>query len=104
MHAPADADSPVTRRNLRAVTGDGAAFSLMAGIGESFIAAFALAVGISAVPVGLVSTVPMLAGAVLQHISPAAGAQRRTRGPAVRTSRKKTAAAVETGLPGSLRI
>lgn len=44
----------------------------MVGIGETYLAAFALAAGMGEVAAGLVSTVPLLAGAVLQLCSPAA--------------------------------
>ena len=52
--------------------GDGLAFSFMVGIGESYIAAFALALGLGDVAAGLVATVPMLVGALLQLVTPAA--------------------------------
>lgn len=52
--------------------GDGVSFSVMVGIGESYLPAFALALGHGDVTAGLVATVPMLAGALLQLASPAA--------------------------------
>jgi len=71
----------VLRRNLRAIVGDGVGFSVMVGVGESYIAAFALAAGLGAITAGLVATLPMLVGAVFQLVSPAAvrrlGSQRR---------------------------
>jgi MFS family permease len=60
------------RHDLRAMLGDGLAFSIMVGIGESFVAPFALALGLGDVTAGLVATAPMLAGAVLQLVTPAA--------------------------------
>ena len=60
------------RRDRRAIVGDGISFSLMVGMGESYLAAFALAGGLGAVAAGLVATLPVLAGAVLQLVSPAA--------------------------------
>jgi len=60
------------RRDLRAMLGDGVSFSVMVGIGESYLPAFALALGHGDVTAGLVATVPMLAGALLQLASPAA--------------------------------
>ncbi|MFO0688068.1 MAG: MFS transporter [Myxococcota bacterium] len=60
------------RRDLRAMLGDGVAASVMVGIGESYLPAFALALGHGDVVSGLVATVPMLAGALLQLASPAA--------------------------------
>jgi MFS family permease len=51
--------------------GDGLAFSFMVGIGESFVAPFALALGFGDVTAGLVTTAPMLAGALLQLVTAA---------------------------------
>jgi len=58
-----------TRANLRASTADGAAFGVMVGAGETYFAAFALAVGLGEISAGLVSSVPLLAGGILQLIS-----------------------------------
>jgi MFS family permease len=58
-----------TRANLRASTADGAAFGVMVGAGETYIAAFALAVGLGEVSAGLVSSVPLMAGGILQLVS-----------------------------------
>jgi len=58
-----------TRANLRFSTADGATFGIMVGVGETYIAAFALAIGLGEVSAGLVSSVPLLAGGVLQLIS-----------------------------------
>lgn len=60
------------RGDLRAMLGDGASFSVMVGIGETYLPAFALAAGLGEVAAGLVATVPLVAGAMLQLISPAA--------------------------------
>ena len=60
------------RRDLALVRADGVAFSLMVGVGETYLAAFALALGNSDVAAGLLSALPMLAGGVLQLIAPAA--------------------------------
>lgn len=53
----------------------------MVGMGEMYIPAFALAVGLSSLSAGLVATLPMLAGAVLQLATPIGvarlGSQRR---------------------------
>lgn len=57
------------RSNLRASTADGATFGIMVGAGETYFAAFALAVGLGEVSAGLVSSVPLLAGGILQLIS-----------------------------------
>jgi MFS family permease len=55
----------------RAMVGDAVAFSVMVGIGETYVPAFALAVGLGDVTAGLVATLPVLAGAVLQLVTPA---------------------------------
>lgn len=61
-----------TRRDLRAMTADGAVFSVMVGIGETYLPAFVLAAGMGELAAGLVATLPMVAGSLLQLISPAA--------------------------------
>ena len=60
------------RRDLALVRADGVAFSLMVGVGETYLAAFALALGNSDVASGLLSALPMLAGGILQLIAPSA--------------------------------
>jgi MFS family permease len=62
---------PKLRRTLRLITAEGAAYSAMVGIGESYLAAFALALGMSNVVAGLVAVFPMLAGGLLQLATPA---------------------------------
>jgi MFS family permease len=47
-------------------------FSAMVGLGEAYVPAFALAAGLGEVAAGLVASVPMLAGAVLQLVTPVA--------------------------------
>jgi MFS family permease len=59
------------RRDLRAIQADGVAFSLMVGLGETYIPAFALALGLGEITAGLVVAIPLLAGAVLQLAAPA---------------------------------
>jgi MFS family permease len=66
------------RHDLRAMSLDAAAFSVMVGIGESYLAAFALAVGVGQTGAGLLASVPPVAGAVLQLVSPAAVARLRS--------------------------
>ena len=58
-----------TRANLRASMADGATFGVMVGVGESYLAAFALAIGLGEISAGLVSSIPLLAGGILQLIS-----------------------------------
>ncbi len=60
------------RTDLRSILGEGAAHSIMVGVGESYLPAFVLAMGMGQVAAGLITTIPLLAGAVLQLISPAA--------------------------------
>lgn len=52
--------------------GDGVACSVMIGIGENYLAPFALALGMGELVAGLIASVPFLAGAVLQLLSPIA--------------------------------
>ena len=61
-----------TRSDLRSILGDGIAFSLMVGMGETYLPAFVLALGMGQVAAGLIGTIPLLIGAVLQLVSPAA--------------------------------
>lgn len=61
--------APTTRANLRACTADGAAFGAMVGLGETYLAAFALAIGLGEISAGLISSLPMLAGGLLQMVS-----------------------------------
>jgi MFS family permease len=58
------------RRSLRACTFDGTAHAAMVGFGETYFPAFALMLGASPVQVGLLVTVPILAGACFQTFSP----------------------------------
>lgn len=60
------------RRDLHACTGDGATYSLMVGVGETYLPAFVLAIGLGEVASGLITTVPVVIGSVLQLISPQA--------------------------------
>src|SRR5438270_593907 len=60
------------RKNLRNSVSDGAAFSVMVGIGETYFPAFVLAMGMGEIASGLIASVPLLMGAILQMISPVA--------------------------------
>ena len=60
------------RRDLRASLGDGAGYGGMVGFGETYFSAFALAVGLGELMAGLVASLPLLAGGILQTISPLA--------------------------------
>lgn len=60
------------RRDLRLMVREGCAHSIMVGVGESYLPAFVLAMGMGQVAAGLITTIPLLAGAVLQLVSPLA--------------------------------
>jgi MFS family permease len=55
---------------MRCSVGDAAAYSVMVGIGETYLPAFALALGTGETFAGLIATVPMLTGAALQLATP----------------------------------
>lgn len=57
------------RRNMLASTSDAAAYGVMVGVGETFLPAFALAVGLGEVTAGIVGSVPLLAGGLLQLVT-----------------------------------
>lgn len=57
------------RDNLRASAIDGVFYGGMVGIGETYLGAFALALGMSEVTSGLVASLPMVAGGAMQLIS-----------------------------------
>jgi MFS family permease len=58
--------------------GDAAGYGAMAGIAEAYLPAFGLAVGMSPVTAGLLASLPLLAGGVLQLIAPRAIARVRS--------------------------
>lgn len=58
------------RKDVRFSLQEGAAYSLMVGLGETYLPAFALALGMGEVTAGLISNVPLLAGALIQLIVP----------------------------------
>lgn len=55
---------------MRVSTADATSFGVMVGVGETYLPAFALAVGLGEVTAGLVGSLPLLIGGVLQAISP----------------------------------
>ncbi|MFH2001536.1 MAG: MFS transporter, partial [Planctomycetota bacterium] len=67
------------RRDLRAIYGDGVSYSLMVGLGETYIPAFVLTLGMGEVAAGWIVSIPMMAGAILQLVSPAAVAWLKSR-------------------------
>jgi MFS family permease len=60
----------VVRRHLRLSLADGVSHSVMLGMGETYFAAFALAMSMSDLESGLVGTVPMFIGGLLQLFAP----------------------------------
>lgn len=68
--APLAREAAVLRRDLAYVHTDAIAHAVMMGTGETYIAAFALALGFGDIVAGAVASGPLLAGAVLQLISP----------------------------------
>lgn len=67
---PVDSPASQLRTDLTAIRADGAFYSVMVGVGETYLPAFALAMGIGEVASGLIATIPMLLGGVLQLVSP----------------------------------
>ncbi len=59
-----------SRKNIQLSFLDACSFSLMVGIGETFIPAFVIAMGLGSVKAGLVSSIPLLAGGLMQLLSP----------------------------------
>jgi hypothetical protein len=57
------------RRNMAASTSDATAYGVMVGVGETFLPAFALAVGLGEITAGVVASVPLMAGGILQLTS-----------------------------------
>jgi MFS family permease len=66
---------------MRAMRADGALFSVMVGAGETYLPAFALALGAGEIAAGLLAGLPLLGAAVLQLVTPyavrALGSHRR---------------------------
>lgn len=67
----AEDDLPAsTRRDLAASAADAASFSVMVGAGENYISPFAVALGAGNIATGLLATLPIFAGSILQLITP----------------------------------
>lgn len=58
------------RKDLRNITAEGSAYSVMAGLGEASFPAFVLALGHSQVSAGLIATLPLFLGSLLQNLCP----------------------------------
>src|SRR5688572_11261291 len=64
-------DSQQLRSDLRYSFADGLAYSMMVGLGETFISAFVLSRGHGEISASLISTMPMFLGAIIQLAAPA---------------------------------
>lgn len=60
----------ILRRNMRASLIDGTTYSVMLGLGELYLAAFLLEMSSDQVASGLITTIPVLLGCLLQLVSP----------------------------------
>ena len=60
------------KRDLRLSIGDGTAYGVMIGVGETYLQAFVLEIGKGEIFAALIATVPQLIGSLLQLISPTA--------------------------------
>jgi MFS family permease len=58
------------RRDLHSISGDGISHAAMIGLGETYFPAFALALGHGEAAAGLLGSAPLLAGALLQLVTP----------------------------------
>ncbi len=58
------------RRDLWISTADAVAYAVMVGCGETYLPAFALALGLGPVAAGMMASVPILFGAVMQLVTP----------------------------------
>ena len=58
------------RHNMRVSVADATSHGLMVGIGETYLPAFALAIGLGEVTAGLVGSLPLMMGGLLQVVTP----------------------------------
>lgn len=70
MQAASAAKKKLLRRNLSAMNADGFSFSVMVGIGETYLPAFVLARGMGELTAAMIATVPILLGSLLQLTAP----------------------------------
>ena len=70
--APPPQSAPVLKRDLRLNVADGALYGVMVGGGETYLQAFVLAIGLGEVFAGLIASLPVLIGSLLQLVSPRA--------------------------------
>lgn len=59
----------LARDNLRCSMADAGSYGAMVGLGETYLPAFALALGLSETSAGLVASLPVVAGGVMQLVS-----------------------------------
>ncbi len=71
MNGSEPRDPERLRRDLRSSVNDGVAHASMVGMGETYVPAFALALGHGEVAAGLLAAAPLVLGAALQLITPA---------------------------------
>ena len=62
--------SKILKRNLAAMNADGLSFSIMVGMGETYLPAFVLARGMGELTAAMIATVPILLGSLLQLAAP----------------------------------
>lgn len=60
------------KRDLRLSVSEGSVYGLMVGVGETYLQAFVLAIGMGEVFAALIAALPQLVGSVLQLVSPMA--------------------------------
>lgn len=70
LSADAAAGGGRLRTDLRSIVTDGACYNVMVGIGETYFSAFVLSLGMSGVACGLLTSLPMVCGALIQLIAP----------------------------------
>lgn len=76
--SPARSVRSPLRTDLRLSVADGVSFSLMVGLGETYLPAFVLFLGLGEVVSGLIATVPVFIGSLLQLASPGMVARLRS--------------------------
>lgn len=67
---PIQSSSSESQRDFRISYADAASCSLMVGLGETYLPAFGLTVGLSQISAGLLSSLPLLTGGVIQLLAP----------------------------------
>lgn len=70
LPSPRERRFPHLRQNLVYSASEAGAYGAMVGMGETYLPAFALALGMGEVTAGIVASAPMLLGGIMQSISP----------------------------------